>query len=254
MIWVGLERTSNNMFLSRLLSQRVLGLFLAAIATGLFTACGKSENTNSGSNNFSMPANDTTKVSPTVIPDITPTKPVAPSPSPVTPKPTITPLPELEIKELEPYKHRSGILEMDVPKGWKLIDKSQIGELLLAWNEQGGRSTISINMFVPPSEIPEARLNDVFAAIIKAMYGDQSNFEMRSPMTDAAGNIVIEWTSTVTISDQKVKFVANSKLQRLNNKFVILTFGAIEPKYAELQTYFIKIANNQVINAELAIP
>jgi hypothetical protein len=225
------------------LYRKVSGLFLAAIATGLFTACA-----NSGNNNFSMPANDSTKVSPTPI------KAITPSPIPVTPKPTIAPLPELEIKELELYKHRSGILEMEIPKGWKLIDKSQTGELLLTWNELGDRAMISINMFVPPSEIPETRLNEVFSTIIKGIYGDQKDFEMRSPMAETSSNIVIEWTSTVTVGNQKVKFVANSKLQRLNNKFVILTFGAIEPNYPQLKDYFLKIANNQMINAELAIP
>jgi hypothetical protein len=239
------------------LSQRVLGLFLAAIATGLFTACGKSDN----SNNFSMPANDTTKVSPTSTP--TPkTSPsinssnssISPSPSPVSSKPAIAPLPELEIKELEVYKHRSGILEMEVPKGWKLIDKSQTGELLLTWNEQGERATISVNMFVPPSEIPETKLNDVFTAIVKGMYGDQADFEMQPPISESSGNVVIEWTSIVTVGNQKVKFIASSKLRRLNNKFVILTFGAIEPKYAQSKDYFTRISNNQVINAELAIP
>ncbi|WP_201324356.1 hypothetical protein [Pseudanabaena sp. lw0831] len=236
------------MFLSRRLSI----LFLTAIATGLFTACGSS---GAGNNNFSMPANDTTKVSPTPIP--TPT--ATPSPSPTSspsPKPTISPinLPELEIKALEPYKHRSGLLEIDVPKGWKLIDKSQTGELLLTWNEQAGRATISVNIFVPPSEIPDNRLSGVFAVIVKEMYSNQTDFEMKAPVTEATGNIVIEWTSTVAVGNKKTKFQANSKLQRRNNKFMILTYGALEPKFAELKDYFFKISNNQVVNADLAIP
>jgi hypothetical protein len=236
------------MFFMRKISIRLLGLLISAIATGLFTACG---NSGAGNNNFSMPANDTTKVSPT------PTKTTSPSPtSSPSPKPTITPvnLPELEIKALEPYKHRSGLLEMDVPKDWKLIDKSQTGELLVTWNEQAGRATISVNIFVPPSEIPENRLGDVFAVIIKEMYGNQSDFEMKAPVTEATGNIVIEWTSTVTVGNKKIKFQANSKLQRRNNKFIILTCGAIEPKFSELKDYFFKISNNQVVNADLAIP
>jgi hypothetical protein len=241
------------MFLLRKISIRLSVLLLSAIATGLFTACGNSGN----GNNFSMPANDTTKVSPTPTPINTAT--ATPAPTSVltsSPKPTIAPsnLPELEIKELEPYKHRSGIVEMDVPKGWKLIDKSQTGELLVTWNEQAGRATISTNIFVPPSEIPENRLSDVFAVMIKGMYGNQTDFEMRSPVVESTGNIVIEWTSTLTMGNQKIKFLANSKLQRRNNKLVILTFGAIEPKFAQLKDYFFKISNNQVINAELAIP
>lgn len=200
-----------------------------------------------------MPANDTTKVAPS------PTSTATTSPSPTSspsPKPAIAPinLPELEIKALEPYKHRSGILEMDVPKGWKFIDKSQTGELLVTWNEQAGRATISVNIFVPPSEIPENRLSGVFAVIIKEMYGNQSDFEMKAPVTETTGNIVIEWTSTVTVGNKKVKFQANSRLQRRNNKFVVLTYGAIEPKFAELKDYFFKISNNQVINSDLTIP
>jgi hypothetical protein len=243
------------MFLLRKISIRLSVLLLSAIATGLFSACGNSEN----GNNFSMPANDTTKVSPTPTPTNTNTTTATPASTSVptsSPKPAIAPinLPELEIKELEPYKHRSGILEMDVPKGWKLIDKSQTGELLLTWNEQAGRATISTNIFVPPNEIPENRLSEVFAVMIKGMYGNQADFEMRSPVVESTGNIVIVWTSTVTIGGQQIKFQANSKLQRRNNKLAILTFGAIEPKFTQLKDYFFKISNNQVINAELAIP
>ena len=236
------------MFLSRRLSI----LLLTAIATGLFTACG---NSGAGNSNFSMPANDTTKVSPTPIPTTTATSSPSPNSSP-SPKPELAPinLPELQIKALEPYKHRSGLLETDIPKGWKLIDKSQTGELLLTWNEQAGRATISVNIFVPPSEIPENRLSDVFAVIVKEMYNNQTDFEMKAPVTEAAGNIVIEWTSTVTVENKKIKFQANSKLQRRNNKLIILTFGAIEPKFAELKDYFFKISNSQVVNADLAIP
>jgi hypothetical protein len=240
------------MFLMRKISIRLLGLLISAIATGLFAACGSSSN---GNNNFSMPANDTTKVSPTA----TTTSAATTSPSPTissSPKPAISPvnLPELEIKALERYKHRSGLLEIDVPNGWKLIDKSQIGEVLVTWNEQAGRATISVNIFVPPSEIPESRLGDVFAVIIKEMYGNQTDFEVKAPVTEATGNIVIEWTSTVSVGNKKIKFQANSKLQRRNNKFVISTFGAIEPKFAELKDYFVKISNNQIVNADLTIP
>ncbi len=234
------------MFLSRRLSI----LLLTAIATGLFTACG---NSGAGNNNFSMPANDTTKISPTPIPTKTASSSPTSSPSP---KPAIAPvnLPELEITALESYKHRSGLLEMDVPKGWKLIDKSQTGELLVTWNEQAGRATISVNIFVPPSEIPEDRLSDVFAVIIKEMYGNQSDFEMKVPVSETTGNIVIEWTSTVTVGNKKTKFQANSKLQRRNNKLIILTVGSVEPKFGELKDSFSKISNNQVVNADLAIP
>jgi len=228
------------------LSRRLLILVLSAIATGLFTACG-----NSNTNNFSMPAIDTTKVSPTAT-----ASPIPTAASTGSPNPAIAPanLPELEIKELEPYKHRSGLLVMDVPKGWKVIDKSQTGELLVTWNEQAGRATISVNIFVPPSEIAVNRLGDVFTVILKGMYGNQPDFEMKSPVVEATGNVVIEWTSTVDIGNKKVKFQATSQLQRRNNKLVILTFGAITPKFAELKDYFVKISSNQVINAELPIP
>jgi hypothetical protein len=86
------------------------------------------------------------------------------------------------------------------------------------------------------------------------MYGNQPDFSMQAPVVESTGNIVIVWTSTVTIGNTKLKFLANSKLQRSNNKFVIVTFGAIEPKFADLRDYFVKISNNQIVNASLAIP
>ena len=243
------------MFLfQKLLIKVSILLPLTAIAMGLFTACSNS-NISSNSN---PPVTSTTKASPTnsVANNVTKTEP---SPNPTqtaTPSPVVdfSKLPELEIGELELYKHRSGILEMSVPKGWQVVDNSQPSEILVTWNEKAGRATISVNIFVPPSEIPENRLSDVFEVIIKGMYGSQAEFAMRSPVLEETGNIVIEWTSTQTIGNKKVKFQATSKLQRLNNKFTILTFGAIEPKVIEMKDSFIKIANSQVINASLAIP
>jgi hypothetical protein len=58
----------------------------------------------------------------------------------------------------------------------------------------------------------------------------------------------------VTIGNQKLKFQANSKLQRINNKLAIFTYGAIEPKFTEIKDYFVKIANSQIIDDNLAIP
>lgn len=236
------------MFLSQKVSKKVLILFLSAIATGLIVAC--SNSSASSNKNLSMPAIDTTKVSPTPIATI---KPVTVSTS-ASPGIDFDKLPELEISELEPYKHRSGLLEMSVPKGWQVTDSSQAGEVLVTWNEKAGRATISANIFVPPSEIPDSRLSDVFEGIIKGMYGTQSDFSMRSPVVEQTGNVVIEWTSTLTIGNKKVKFQANSKLQRSNNKLIILTFGAIEPKFIEMKDSFARIANSQIVNASLAIP
>lgn len=143
---------------------------------------------------------------------------------------------------------------MEAPKGWNLIDSSRTGELLLTWNEQGERATISVNVFVPPNAISEERLSATFAVMIKGMYANQADFEMRSPVPEVSGNVVIDWSSTVEVGNNKVKFQASSKLQRLNNKFVIFTFGAIAPKAPELKDYFFRIANGKIINADIAIP
>jgi len=236
------------MFLSQKVSIRISILLLSAIATGLFTtACGNSNTSNNGNNNVSIPTN-TTKSAPAKTTSI-PSTTGAPSPAI-----DLSKLPELEIGELEAYKHRSGIFEMNVPKGWKIVDNSQVGEILVTWNEKAGRASIAVNIFVPPSEIPESRLTDVFEAIIKGMYGNQPDFSMQPPVLEATGNIAIEWTSTVTIGNKKLKFQANSKLQRINNKFSILTFGAIESKFAEMKDSFAKISNSQIVNASLTIP
>jgi hypothetical protein len=252
------------------LSGKVFGLLLVAIASGFFTACSNtdpnSNNTGSDDKKLSIPAIDSTKVSPTPAiassPAITPSNaPVSPtatissSPKRIEPSPTIAfkDLPELKIAELETYK-RGELLQIEIPKGWKLVDNSQPNEILVTWLEKAERATVSVNIFVPPSEIPENRLSEVFETIIKGMYGHQADFSMRSPVLEATGNTVIEWTSTVTIGDKRLKFQGNSRLQRINNKFAILTFGAIEPKFTEMQDAFAKIVNSQIVSATSAIP
>ena len=113
------------------LSGKVFGLLLVAIASGLFTSCSNtdpnSNNTGSDDKKLSIPAIDSTKVSPTPAiassPAITPSNaPVSPtatiSSSPKEPSPTIAfkDLPELKIAEVETYK-RGELLQREIPKG-----------------------------------------------------------------------------------------------------------------------------------------
>ena len=239
-------------FFHKFLINGSLVCFLAiAAGGGLLTGCTSGESTKpSGeSGNLSMPAVDTTKQSP-------PANTTSASPAPVNTTPAIAaaPLPPLEIRDLVPYKHRSGILELTVPKDWQLVDNSQPSEILLAWNEKIGRATFAVNIFVPPSEIPVNRLVNVFETIIRGMYGEQLEFAMQPPVLESTGNVVIEWTSITMVNNQRLKFQGSSKLQRLNNKFVIVTYGAIANQFPQLKDSLIKVANSQLINADLAIP
>lgn len=230
-----------------LINGSLLSLLTIAVG-GSLTGCGNGE-----SGNLSMPAVDTTKQTASASANPASPNPANPSPAP-SPVVAATPLPALEIRDLVPYKHRSGILELTVPKDWQLVDDSQPSEILLAWNEKSGRATFAVNIFVPPSEIPANRLVTVFETIIRGMYGEQMEFAMQPPVLESTGNVVIEWTSSVMINNQKLKFQGSSKLQRLNNKFVIVTFGAIANQFPQLKDALIKIVNSQVINADLAIP
>lgn len=236
-----------NVLRQRLGRSRRFLLPLVAIAMGsLFVACGN----NSANSNLSMPVVDTTKVTPPAI-AVSPTK----SPTAIAGTSTSTTnLSKLAIGALETYKHPSGILEINVPKGWQIDDKSQAGELLITWNEPAGRSTLSTNIFVPPSEIPEERLPDLFTAIVKGMYGNRDEFVVQSPIVESTGTIVIVWTASINVDGQKTKFIANSRFKRSNNKFSILTFGAIELSFNDLKDTFFGIANNQIVDGNVAIP
>ena len=236
-----------NVLRQRLGRSRRFLLPLVAIAMGsLFVACGN----NSANSNLSMPVVDTTKVTPTAI-AMSPTE--SPTAIAVAPTPNLA-MPKLAIGALDTYKHPSRILEINVPRGWQIDDKSQSGELLITWNEPAGRATLSTNIFVPPSEIPEERLPDLFTAIVKGMYGNRDEFVVQSPIVESTGTIVIVWTASINVNGQKTKFIANSRFKRSNNKFSILTFGAIEPSFNDLKDTFFGIANNQIVDGNVAIP
>ncbi|MDX2254330.1 MAG: hypothetical protein NW214_02330 [Pseudanabaenaceae cyanobacterium bins.39] len=225
---------------------RKLAIAIAILGIqSLMFSCG---NSNDQSGNVSTPVADTTKVTPSPAP----TNIASPSP---TTSAAITELPKLQIEALEPYKHASGVLEMNIPKGWQIEDRSQPNEILITWNESLGRATLSTNIFVPPSPVPEERLSGIFATIIKGMYGDKPGFEMRSPVTEDTGTIVIVWTANIDNGNGgKTQFMGNSRFKVVNNKWVILTFGAIEPQFNSLKDFFFSIAKSQVINGEAAIP
>ncbi len=115
------NRWSVNFLRQRLGRSPLASFKIVAIAMGssLVFACGN----NSANNNLSMPVADTTKVTPTAIADSPTASPTAIA---VAPSPNLA-MPKLAIADLESYKHPSGILEINIPKGWQIDDKSQSG-------------------------------------------------------------------------------------------------------------------------------
>jgi hypothetical protein len=86
------------------------------------------------------------------------------------------------------------------------------------------------------------------------MYGNRDEFVVQSPIVESTGTIVIVWTASINVDGQKTKFIANSRFKRSNNKFSILTFGAIELSFNDLKDTFFGIANNQIVDGNVAIP
>jgi hypothetical protein len=216
--------------------------------------------------------------SPTPVATTTPSAPASASPKPTTSAPVATASPtpsetptatpktgvdpadkadkfaKVTIDQLEAYKHKSGVFEMQVPKGWKDSDSSKPGEVIVLWTDPTGNALIGADIFTPPAEVPSDKLPEMLERVVRGLFGTQPDFEMGKPQVQPDGSVQIVFSVTATSQGIKTKLQGNSFIEKKGDKISILTFGSLESQFDGLKASFTQIANSQKVNLEVKVP
>ncbi|MEE3718811.1 hypothetical protein V2H45_18875 [Tumidithrix elongata RA019] len=161
---------------------------------------------------------------------------------------------KVTIDQLEPYKHKSGVFEMQVPKGWKEADSSKAGEVIVLWTDPTGNALIAADIFTPPNDVPVDKLPEVLETVVKGLFGSQPDFEMGKPMPQPDGSVQIVFSATASSQGLKAKLQGNSFIEKKGDKLSILTFGSLESQFDGLKDSFTKIANSQKVSTDVKVP
>jgi hypothetical protein len=161
---------------------------------------------------------------------------------------------KVTIDQLEAYKHKSGVFEMQVPKGWKDNDSSKPGEVIVLWTDPTGNALIGADIFTPPAEVPSDKLPEMLERVVRGLFGTQPDFEMGKPQVQPDGSVQIVFSVSASSQGVKTKLQGNSFIEKKGDKISILTFGSLESQFDGLKASFTQIANSQKVNLEVKVP
>jgi hypothetical protein len=238
---------------------------LAVTATAMLAlaACGTNTTTPTTTTTTAATPNTTSTApaSPTTAATPTPTEAPAASKSKVLSKATTpsagTSSPEkfLKVKadNLQPYKHPSGLFELDIPEGWTPTDNSKKGETIVLWFDPTKNSLISVDIFNAPADIDSAKMTELLKSFLTKTFGSRPGFFMEEPITQSDGSIQVVWGYTETIQGATGRIQGNSFIEKVGDKVSLLTTGVLEHQFDDLKDPMNRAINSYKVNASVKL-
>jgi hypothetical protein len=238
--------------------------FLAVTVTAMLTlaACGTNTTTPTTTTTTAATPNatSTTPASPTTA--ATPTPTTAPASkskvlSKATTPSTGTSSPEkfLKVKadNLQSYKHKSGLFELDIPEGWVPTDNSKTGETIVLWFDPTKNSLISVDIFNAPPGIDNSKMTELLKTFLTKTFGSRPGFYMEEPISQSDGSVQIVWGYTETIQGATGRIQGNSFIEKIDDKVSLLTTGVLEHQFEDLKDPMSRVVNSYKVNASVKL-
>ncbi|MEI6329012.1 MAG: hypothetical protein ACOYN8_09820 [Pseudanabaena sp.] len=204
-------------------------------------------------------------------PDVKPDNktPVAASPSaaPKTPnaksvattKPEASAKPDVRILKvkidgLEPYKHPSGLFQIDVPKGWSPKENKKPNEVIVLWFDPTKNALLSVDVFKAPTETTTAQLTTLLETFLKSTFGSRQGFISEKPVQQKDGSVQIVWSYDESIKNITAKVQGNSFISRSGDKVSLITTGGVASQIPELKESFDRVVNSYKVDPTVSIP
>ncbi len=198
----------------------------------------------------------------TAPPPETATRSPEPQPTPTptpretfTPPPTPTPSPraifkKVQIRELETYRHPSGVYSMQIPKGWKLTDSSGNGIINHVWLDESGNALVGVQVFADPGSPPQ----EILTEFVQGVFGSFPDFRTGSPVNYADGSTSITWEYTATSEGITGKVRGDTYITKYPNRIVLKTVGVLADQFERLEPAFEQVLQSFDIDISVPLP
>ncbi|NJM27168.1 MAG: hypothetical protein HC856_00830 [Pseudanabaena sp. RU_4_16] len=237
--------------------------FLAATLTALaLVACDSNKptttTTTAPTTTSSTSAPTTPATTPATTPTTEPTEAQAKSLSKATKPAADVSSPEkfLKVKadNLETYKYKSGLFEIDIPEGWSPTDNSKPGEAIVLWFDPTKNALITVDIFNAPPGIDDAKMVTLLKTFLSNTFGKRPGFFMEEPITQSDKSVQIVWGYTETIQGATGRVQGNSFIEKVDDKVSLLTTGVLEHQFDDLKGPMSQVINSYKVNAATKLP
>ena len=161
---------------------------------------------------------------------------------------------KVKIDGLEPYKHPSGLFQIDVPKGWKPTENKKPNEIIVLWFDPTKNALLTVDVFKAPSETTPEQLTTLLETFLKSTFGSRPKFVSEKPIQQKDGSVQIVWSYDESIKTITAKVQGNSFISRNGDKISLITTGGVADQIPELKESFDRVVNSYKVDPTVAIP
>ncbi|WP_019498247.1 hypothetical protein [Pseudanabaena sp. PCC 6802] len=160
---------------------------------------------------------------------------------------------KVKADNLQSYKHKTGLFEIDIPEGWTPTDNSKPNETIVLWFDPTKNSLISVDIFNAPEGIDSAKMTELLKSFLTKTFGSRPGFFMEEPISQSDGSVQIVWGYTETIQGATGRIQGNSFIEKIDDKISLLTTGVLEHQFDDLKEPMSRVINSYKVNASVKL-
>jgi len=178
------------------------------------------------------------------------------SPSPTqTNESSATQFKQVNIGSLNNYTYNGGLFSMNVPNNWTLTDKTDASRVFVQWIDSTGNGLIYVRMTKAESNLTLAQLGTQLQEFLNSAYKSEPDFQMSPPVTQQDNTSKIEWNLTANSNNGiKGTLKGESYILQVSDKVAIVTFGAPQEQFNNLEPMFNQIFSSYKISRQAPLP
>ncbi len=161
---------------------------------------------------------------------------------------------KVKIDSLEPYKHPSGLFQIDVPKGWTAKENKKPNEVIVLWFDPTKNALLTVDVFKAPADTTPDQLTKLLETFLKSTFGAKPGFTVGKPVEQKDGTVQIVWSYDESIKNITAKVQGNSFIGRKGDKISLITTGGVADQIPALKDSFDRIVNSYKVDTAIAIP
>lgn len=161
---------------------------------------------------------------------------------------------KVKADNLQPYKYKSGLFEIDIPEGWSPTDNSKPGEAIVLWFDPTKNALITVDIFNAPPGIDDAKMVTLLKTFLQNTFGKRPGFFMEEPIIQSDKSVQIVWGYTETIQGATGRVQGNSFIEKVDDKVSLLTTGVLEHQFDDLKDSMGSVVNSYKVNAATKLP
>jgi serine/threonine protein kinase len=160
---------------------------------------------------------------------------------------------QVKADNLQPFSHKSGLFELNIPEGWTPTDNSKTGETIVLWFDPTKNALITVDIFNAPEGFDNTKMIELLKNFLKNTFGTKPGFFMEEPITQSDGSVQIVWGYLETIQGATDRIQGNSFIQTVGNKVSLLTVGVLNQQFDSLREPMTRVINTYKVNASVQL-